>query len=222
MTDKDTANPLTLDHSDLPAILQPPGPDGWLLVLAHGAGAGMTHGHMTSIAAALADRGIGTLRFNFPFTHQGRRRVDSQDISTQTIEQAVNTASRLVPDAKLLIGGHSFGGRMATHYATRADERVRGLVLFSFPLHPAGKPGTSRADHLQDIPRPMLFLSGDRDKLAEPELLTEVLGRAPLAQLYWLHTADHSYHILKRTRTLEESVYEEAAAVTAAFVSSLE
>lgn len=192
-----------------------------LLVLAHGAGAPCDHPHMQSIAEALAAEGIGTLRFNFPFMEEGRRRVDKTEVCLEAIEEALNAARELAPGASLYLGGHSFGGRMATHYAAERDiSDIHGLVLFSFPLHVAKKPVTKRADHLPDIRIPMLFLSGTRDTLAEQELLKHVSAGLPSASLHWLDTADHSFKILKRTRKETEDVYAEAARVARAWITS--
>lgn len=176
-----------------------------LLVLAHGAGADHRHHNMQSIAEAFAAQGIATLRFNFPFMQAGKRRVDALAVATQAISQALDQArlerAERAVKASLLLGGHSFGGRMATHLAaTQVLADVAGLVLCSFPLHTAGKPAVTRAAHLPDIKQPMLFLSGTRDALAEAALLERTLATLPLAQLYWLATANHGYTILKRTR----------------------
>ena len=194
-----------------------------VLVLAHGAGANMHHASMTSIATELARRGVAVLRFNFPFMEGAKRPVDSRLVSTATIAAAVAQACELKPHLPLFIGGHSFGGRMASHAMLDRDlGEVRGLVFCSFPLHPAGQPGTKRADHLDSINAPMLFLSGTRDALAEPELLQRVIARlGARAELVWLDTADHSYKVLKRTRTRSDSVFEELADAAARFINRL-
>ena len=194
-----------------------------VLVLAHGAGANMHHASMTSIASELARRGVAVLRFNFPFMEGAKRPVDSRPVSTATIAAAVAQARELKPRLPLFIGGHSFGGRMASHAMLDRDlGEVRGLVFCSFPLHPAGQPSTKRADHLDSINAPMLFLSGTRDALAEPELLQNVIARlGARAELVWLDTADHSYKVLKRTRTRSDSVFEELADAAARFISRL-
>jgi len=198
-----------------------PGDGSTLLVLAHGAGAPCDHSHMQSIADALEAEGIGTLRFNFPFMEEGRRRVDKTEVCLEAIEEALGVAKELAPDAALYLGGHSFGGRMATHYAAERDIRdIQGLVLFSFSLHVAKKPDTKRANHLPEVRLPMLFLSGTRDTLAERYLLTQVVSGLPGASLYWLETADHSFKILKRTRKETEDVYAEAARVARAWITS--
>lgn len=193
-----------------------------LLVLAHGAGADFRHANMLGISEALARQGVASLRFNFPFTEEGRRRVDSQATSVACILAALDTALEAAPDLPLFLGGHSYGGRMASH-AMLEDTvpAVSGLVFCSFPLHPPKKPGTERAAHLPDIDLPMLFLSGTRDGLATPALLKEVVAGIPRAELHWLDTADHGYKILKRSRQSEEDVFDELARVTAGFMRTV-
>jgi hypothetical protein len=212
---------LKLDNTKLSAIYSPVGNVSALLVLAHGAGANLEHAHMNALSLALNNVGISTLRFNFPFMEQGRRRVDNPDVCIDTIARAVATANRLCPKAKLFIGGHSFGGRMSTHYAVEQPTSADGIILFSFPLHPSKKPEIKRAAHLDAIDEPMLFLSGDRDTLAETALLKSVTGPLTSARLHWLETADHSYKILKRTRQSAEDVYAEAARVASAWIEEL-
>lgn len=200
------------------ALFQQPASVRACLVLAHGAGADMRHTHMQSIADALADVNVATLRFNFPYMEQGGGRTDSTTVATATIGQAVACArdqcsktNDALDGLPLMIGGHSFGGRMSSHFATKQPGGLAGLVYFSFPLHPAGKPGVSRADHMYGISLPQLFLSGTRDKLAEPELLKQVVGKMQHATLHELATADHGFKILKRSRDEALDVYTEAA-----------
>ena len=191
-----------------------------LLVLAHGAGADFRHANMLGISDALARRDVATLRFNFPFMEQGRRRVDAQSISVSCIVAAVATAREAAPDLTIFLGGHSYGGRMATHAVVEHELPVAGLVCCSFPLHPPKKPGVERAAHLKQIQLPMLFLSGTRDGLAEQDLLTDVAaGLGDRARLHWLDTADHGYKVLKRKRSSEQDVFDELAGVAAAFMA---
>ncbi len=214
-------NALKVDGRLSAELTRPTGADG-LLVLAHGAGADFRHASMLGISEALAREGIASLRFNFPFMEEGRRRVDSQAVSVATIVAALTTAAEAAPDLPLFVGGHSYGGRMASHALAEHALPVAGLVFCSFPLHPPKKPGVERAAHLGGIALPMLFLSGTRDGLADPELLTAVVdsldGRA---RLHWLDTADHGYKILKRTRQAEEDVFAELGRVAAAFMREL-
>ena len=212
---------LKLDGTTLQAIYSSVDNAKALLVLAHGAGANFQHDHMEALSAALNNVEISTLRFNFPFMQEGRRRVDNTDVCIATIARAVATANRLCPRAQLLIGGHSFGGRMSTHYAVEQPSTAAGIILFSFPLHPSKKPAIKRAAHLDAINEPMLFLSGDRDTLADAALLASVTGPLANAQLHWLETADHSYKILKRTRQSAENVYAEVARIASAWIEEL-
>ncbi len=203
----------------LSAELTRPDTADQLLVLAHGAGADFRHASMLGISEALAEQGIASLRFNFPFMEEGRRRVDSQATSVACILDALDTAREAAPDLPLFVGGHSYGGRMASHAVLEgAAPAVSGLVFCSFPLHPPKKPGTERAAHLAQIELPLLFLSGTRDGLATPELLEQVVKGLPRAELHWLDTADHGYKILKRTRQSAEGVFAELARVAASFM----
>ena len=209
--------------SEVSSILLEPAEPKALLVLGHGAGADMRHASMTSIATELARRGVAVLRFNFPFMETGKGPVSSRTVSTATIFRAVERARKLKPDLPLFLGGHSFGGRMASHAILEHDlGDVRGLIFCSFPLHPAGKPDIARAAHLDEIDVPMLFLSGTRDALAERDLLTGVIARlGKRAELMWLDTADHGYKVQKRARTRSDSAFEELADAASAFVNRL-
>ena len=194
-------------------------PDGATaaLVLAHGAGAGMRHRNMQALADAFGRQGIATLRFDFPFMRAGRRRVDSEAVATAAIAEAFADAAART-DLALWLGGHSFGGRMASHAVLDGTLAARGLIFCSFPLHPAGKPGTARAAHLERIGLPMLFLSGTRDALADAGLLEPLVSGLPSAELHWLDTADHGYRVLKRSRGTDEDVFDETARVARAFI----
>ncbi len=215
----------TNEKGSVAALIQRPPDARALVVLAHGAGAGMRHHHMKSIADALAEVNIATLRFNFPFMEAGGKRTDGKEICVETFTNATALAQSIAGELPIFIGGHSFGGRMSSHFCSeRADAEkanCNGLVYFSFPLHPSKKPDSKRAEHLYAINLPMLFLSGTRDALADSALLEDVVSRIPSARLHWLQTADHSYKILKRSRLSEENVFEEAARVTATFVQEL-
>ena len=185
-----------------------------LLVLGHGASTNMRHATLQSIADRLAEVGIATLRYNFPYSEHGKGR-DGQAVCAETIRSAVAAAHEAAPDLPLLAGGHSFGGRMTSMAAAESPlDGVIGLVFFSFPLHPAGKPGTERADHLAAASVPMLFLSGTRDELADLDLLKPVVEKlGSRATLHLLDTADHGYKILKKIRTSDEDVFGEMARV---------
>lgn len=190
------------------------------VVLAHGAGAGMSHQSMQAIADAFEHRGIATLRFNFPFMEAAKSRTDPPAVATATIAAAF-AAARERTALPLWLGGHSFGGRMASHAVLDRCLDPVGLVFCSFPLHPAGRPASARAAHLPSLRQPMLFLSGTRDELADGGLLTQVVANLPIAQLHWLDTADHGYHVLKRTRESTEDIFDEMGRVTREFIERL-
>jgi predicted alpha/beta-hydrolase family hydrolase len=204
-------------HGSLPALWQEPDGAVAALVLAHGAGAGMQHASMDAIAAALGARGIATLRFEFPFMAAGRKRPDTLPVATAAVAAAFG-AARERTALPLWLGGHSFGGRMASHAVLERAVAPAGLVLCSFPLHPAGIPGSTRAAHLGAVALPMLFLSGTRDALAQRTLLEDVVARLPRAELHWLETADHGYRVQRRVRRSTENVFAEMARVARSFV----
>jgi predicted alpha/beta-hydrolase family hydrolase len=189
------------------------------LVLAHGAGAGMRHASMEAIAAAFGARGIATLRFDFPYMAEGRKRVDPPAVATAAIATAF-AAARARTGLPIWLGGHSFGGRMSSHAVLDRQLPAAGLIFCSFPLHMPGKPDTKRAQHLAAIRMPMLFLSGTRDELAQRALLDPLVAALPSAQIHWLETADHGYRVQKRSRTRTDSVFDEMAEVARAFVDA--
>ena len=200
-------------------LLVRPGDATSLLLLAHGAGAGMLHPFMQRVALDLADRGVATLRYQFPYMEAGSRRPDCQPKLLATVRSAVAEAGRQAPDLPLLAGGKSMGGRM-TSLAQAAEPLagVRGLVFLGFPLHPAGRPGVERSEHLSHIDLPLLFLQGTRDRLAELELLEPVLDAlGSTARLRIVEGADHSFHVLKRSGRDEDEVMAELADATADF-----
>ena len=189
------------------------------LVLAHGAGAGMRHASMQAIADAFERRGIATLRFDFPYMTAGRNRVDSPAVATQAIAEAYAAAAEHTK-LPLWLGGHSFGGRMASHAVLDRKLPAAGLIYCSFPLHMPGKPDTKRAAHLGAIRQPMLFLSGTRDDLAERALLEPLVASMPNAMLHWLDTADHGYRVLKRSRARQDGVFDEMAEAARVFIDA--
>jgi hypothetical protein len=185
----------------VPALLDRPAAARALLVLAHGAGAGMEHPSMQSLATGLAQRAIATLRYQFPYMDQKSRRPDPPALCHATVRAAVAEAARLAPDLPLFAGGRSFGGRMTSQAQALAPlPGIRALVLLGFPLHPAGRPGIERARHLQDIQIPIMMIQGTRDALAELGLLEPIVARlSTRATLHRLQDADHAFHVPARS-----------------------
>jgi uncharacterized protein len=189
-------------------LLQMPEEARACYVMAHGAGAGMTHPFMAAMANGLAERGIATLRYQFPYMEQGSKRPDAPKVAHATVRAAVTEASRLVPGLALFAGGKSFGGRMSSQaQAASPLPGVRGLVFPGFPLHPPGQPSVERAKHLFDVQVPMLFLQGTRDDFANLELLRGVCGQlGARATLKLFPDADHSFHVPARTGRKDSEV----------------
>jgi predicted alpha/beta-hydrolase family hydrolase len=203
----------TPEKGEVSALFLRPENAAWLMVLGHGASAGMRHRSMEATAQALAEAGVATLRYQFPYMERGGGGIDSKPVLYVTVRAAALKAAALAPDLPLLAGGRSMGGRMASN--AQAEEPlpgVRGLAFFGFPLHPAGKPGTERADHLKAVRIPMLFLQGDKDTLAEPGLLKPVVtALGEWATLYEIPGADHSFHVLKSSGKTDSGVLAELA-----------
>jgi predicted alpha/beta-hydrolase family hydrolase len=213
----------TADKGEVAALLLRPAAARWLLVLAHGAGAGMRHRFMAQISAALAAVGVATFRYQFPYMEGGGGRPDPRPTLLATVRAAVAAGRAAAPDLPLFAGGKSMGGRMTSLGAAEAPlEGVRGLVFFGFPLHPAGRPSVERGAHLGAVGVPMLFLQGERDQLADLGLLRPVCaGLGARATLHVVPTADHSFHVLKRAGRTDGEVIGELAAATAAFAARL-
>jgi predicted alpha/beta-hydrolase family hydrolase len=199
-----SAEPITIrinDASSVSGLWQAPATPKACLVLAHGAGAGMTHKAMAATADGLAERGVATLRYQFPYMEKGGKRVDPPPVAHAAVRAAATEGLRRAGGAPLFAGGRSFGGRMTSQAQALAPlEGVRGLVFFAFPLHPAGKPSIDRAAHLSAVAIPMLFLQGTKDALAELDLLQPVVaGLGPRATLKLAADADHSFHVPAKT-----------------------
>jgi predicted alpha/beta-hydrolase family hydrolase len=206
--------PITIlvnDGQRVSGLLQVPPQAGACYVLAHGAGAGMSHPFLAAMANGLAERGVATLRYQFPYMEQGSKRPDAPKLAHATVRAAVLEASRLVPQLALFAGGKSFGGRMTSQaQAASPLPGVRGLAFLGFPLHPPGKPSNDRAKHLSEVQIPTLFLQGTRDEFAQLDLLqpvVEQLGASATLRLF--ADADHSFHVPARTGRKDSAVRTE-------------
>ena len=202
----------TPEKGQVSALLMLPADATHLLVLGHGASSNMRTPMLTRLAEHLAHVGIATFRYNFPYSEKGGGR-NSNATCIETIRSAVTAARKSTPDLPMLAGGHSFSGRMTSTAQSESPlDGVAGLVFFSFPLHPAGKPGIERADHLFSIDTPMLFLSGTRDDLANLDLLEPVVEKlGSKSTLHLLDTADHSFKVQKTKRGTTEDIFDEIA-----------
>jgi predicted alpha/beta-hydrolase family hydrolase len=208
------AQPATLtleDGQTVSALLQSPPAARACYVLAHGAGAGMAHAFMAEVAAGLAQRGIATLRYQFPSMERGSKRTDPPAVAHAAVRAAVTHAAERFPALPLFAGGKSFGARMSSQAQSLAPlPGVTGLVFLGFPLHPAGAPSSERARHLFDVRVPMLFVQGTRDKLAEFDRIEQLLAElGPRATLLRIAEADHSFHVLVRSGRNDAEVMTE-------------
>jgi predicted alpha/beta-hydrolase family hydrolase len=187
----------------------------WLLVLAHGAGAGMSHPFLGKLAVELASVEVATFRYQFPYMEQRRRVPDTPPVLKSAVRAAVRAATETAPELPILAGGKSMGGRMTSQGAADHPpefEKVHGLVFFGFPLHPPGNPSTKRAQHLAQVQMPMLFLQGTRDQFADLKLLRPICASlGARATLHEIETADHSFHVLKSSGKTDAEVMRELA-----------
>jgi uncharacterized protein len=208
------AEPQTVEvdaDTKVSALLQMPAGARAMYVFAHGAGAGMEHRFMQEVADGLAQRSVAVLRYQFPYLERGSKRVDSPTLAQATVRAAVAHASAVCGGLPLFAGGKSYGGRMTSQAeAEQPLDGLQGLAFIGFPLHPAGKPSVTRARHLASVDKPMLFIQGDRDKLAELPLLEPVvadLGRR--ARLHIVEAADHGFAVPARSGRTAEQVLTE-------------
>lgn len=216
----------TEEKGEVSAILASPGgadgpggPDGAkaLLVLGHGSGTNMRHRFMEELSDALNGAGIATFRFNYPYSEKGGGGMDGEKVRLATVRAAIDTAAEHAEGLPVFAGGHSMSGRMFSMACANAPiEGLRGIVFFAFPLH-AGKKNTERAEHLKAVEVPMLFLSGQRDSMADLALLEPVVDGLEHATLHIVDTADHGFKVLKRRNT-DEPVMEELARVAAGWM----
>ncbi|MGI9495570.1 MAG: alpha/beta hydrolase family protein [Mariniblastus sp.] len=210
------------DKADVSSVLEVPQGATELLVLAHGAGAGMRHRNMQRIAEAMHREQIATFRYQFPFGERGGGR-DSLEVTLSTVQRAVELAGLLEPKLPVLAGGHSFGGRMTSIAASNGQlSNIKGYVFFAFPLHPRGKPGNERAQHLPDIRSPLLFFTGSKDPLFTPELFEPIHQQIrKSATIHTLDSVDHGYRVSKRSRQSDEDVFGEMGRLTRQWLAGL-
>jgi hypothetical protein len=203
-------------------LIQPPQARA-CFVFAHGAGAGMAHPFMETVATGLCDRNVATLRYQFPYMEKASKRPDSPAVAHAAVKAAVTEAARCCPGLSLIAGGKSFGGRMTSQaQATAPLAGVVGLALLGFPLHPANKPSDQRAKHLFDIRVPMLFMQGSNDKLAELKLLQPLIEKlGPSASLHLVQQADHSFHVPARSGRNDREVMSEILDKFSAWIGAI-
>jgi uncharacterized protein len=211
------------DAASVSALLLRPENARACFVFAHGAGAGMSHPSMETVATGLCGRGIATLRYQFPYMENGSKRPDAPAVAHAAVRAAVKEAARCCAGLPLIAGGRSFGGRMTSQAQAIAPlAGVRGLAFLGFPLHPAGKPSVARAAHLSELKIPMLFLQGTRDALAELTLLEPVVtGLGGMASLHLVRDADHSFHVLARSGRNDREVMNEVLDALSAWIGGL-
>ena len=212
------------DRGPVSGLLRSPPHPRALYVFGHGAGAGMRHAFMESVSARLADLGVATLRYQFPYMEEGRRGPDRKPVLIACVRAAVREAVSRCPGVPLVAGGKSMGGRMtSTAAAETALPEVRGLAFFGFPLHAAGRDGSERGAHLANVGLPMLFLQGTRDRLANLDLLRPLLREIqPRPVLRELEGADHGFHVLKRSGRTDDQVMDQACAHFSAWIDTLD
>lgn len=225
MSDQRGVSILVSETQRVSGLLESPRNAHACYVLAHGAGAGMTHPFMSAIAAGLGERGIATLRYQFPYMEQGAKRPDVPKVAHAAVRAAVKEASRVLPGLPIFAGGKSFGGRMTSQAQASAPmQEVRGLVFLGFPLHPAGKPSDERATHLFDVRIPMLFLQGTRDDLADLKLLEPLCKKLAeqngCTALKLFQDADHSFRVPARTGRKNPEILAELMDAMAKWIES--
>ncbi len=204
-------------RGEVSSLLQRPAGARALLALGHGAGTHLRHPFMQRLADALAAAGAASFRYNYPYSEAGRGGMDGERTRLAAVRAAIAAARSAAPDLPCFAGGHSMSGRMTTLAAAQAPiEGLAGIAAFAFPLHPAGRPGTARARHLDAVPVPVLLLNGSRDRLADLELLRRAAAAlAPRVRLHVLDGADHSFQTLRRSGKTAVEVVAEAARAAA-------
>lgn len=193
-----------------------------VIIMAHGAGAGMHHPFMVELSKKLADQNVNSVRFNFPYMEQGRKSPGSPKKNIETWELVVKHINGLFPKLPIFASGKSYGGRMASHMLSSSSvTSVRGIIYYGFPLHAPGKDSKDRADHLGDIDVPQLFIQGSNDKLASIELIKEVISGLKLATLVEIDRADHSFNVPKSIGKTRSEIIEELVGSSLSFIKKV-
>lgn len=219
---KAESNPVTIavpEKGTVSGLLDMPKSARAIYVLAHGAGAGMTHPFLAKFAALMSERGIATLRYQFPYMEAGSKRPDSPKVAEAAVHAAVAEATRLALKLPAFAGGKSFGSRMSSGAEAHGPMGIKGLAFLGFPLHPPGAPATTRGDHLADVKVPMLFLQGTNDEFAELDLLKPLVkGLGKRATLHLVEEANHSFRVPAKTGRKEADVMAELADTLSAWI----
>ena len=222
MTRRDSTFDVPEAKRSVSALLLLPADARVVYVLGHGAGAGMHHPFLERVAAMLAERDVGTFRYQFPYMEMGKKRPDYHRVLHGTVRAALRAAAASAPGLPVVAGGKSMGGRMTSLVQSEEPQLgVTGLVFLGFPLHAPNKPGAERGDHLRDVKVPMLFLQGTRDSLADLSLMTPLVDELPLATMHVVDGGDHSFEVLKRSGRTEEEVFEELADTIQSWTANL-
>ncbi len=214
----------TESSGNVSGILLQPDKAQWMYVLAHGAGAGMSHSFLEAIAEGLFKRGVATFRFQFPYMEQARRAPNQRPVMTETVRSAVRTAAELAPELRIVAGGKSMGGRMTSlAHAESPIDGVEGLAFLGFPLHAAGRDSAERGRHLHNIAVPMLFVQGTRDRLANLQLLQALCDSLETkSTIHLLESGDHSFRPLKSSGRSYEELMAEAQTTVVDWVATLD
>jgi predicted alpha/beta-hydrolase family hydrolase len=192
-----------------------------VLILGHGAGAGIQHQFFETLVPLIADLGINVVRYNFLYMEKGRKLPDQKPTCFKVISAVISFSREKFPGSRIFLGGKSFGGRMSSLYlASHSDSSINGLLFLGFPLHNPEKVDSSRADHLKEIDVRSLFLQGTRDKLADLTLLKQVVSELPKASISIIDGADHSFEVLKKSGLKQDDVYERLAREVAVFIAA--
>ncbi len=199
---------VSTDYGDVNIIIDEQPNASHIILLAHGAGAGMNHPFMESVAVSLSESTFTVVRYNFIYMQNGKKLPDSPKKSHHVIERVLDFTKKNLPKLPIILSGKSYGGRMSSQFTAINNPDVMGLVFFGYPLHPLGKPSTDRAEHLNEISLPMLFIQGSKDKLAELDLIKKITKKLDKATLHIIENADHSFNIPEKSILSNQTVFQ--------------